>query len=373
MQETKRFYLPQLDGVRFLAFVLIFNFHGREMWKDAAPHFFDYGWFALDLFFLLSSFLITSLLIKEFDRNGRVDLKRFWIRRGLRVWPLYFLVVGLYLTVFPALDLQYLSPPPGSAKFQAFKDTYLASLFFFYFNWEIIQSGWPSTGINDLWSVSVEEQFYFVWPLLMRFVRRKYIAQLFAFLLFIAVATRFSTTGDPHWVRTFVNTAARLDPFVFGGLLAVLYNKPERFMKLLPYAWPVTIAAFVFLYLGLVAAGPSPLQNTRHAIWQFSSINVGVAFFVLATLINKRLAWLLSLGPIAWLGKLTYGLYLFHRLALAIAWELVPNPTTTPRFLMHGSIGFALSIAFAALSYYAFEARFLRLKERFATVHSRPV
>jgi len=86
MSDPRRFYLPELDGVRFLAFFLVFLFHGQQMWGDVPlPGFFEYGWIGVDLFFVLSSFLITSLLLKEISLHKNLDLIHFWIRRSLRI------------------------------------------------------------------------------------------------------------------------------------------------------------------------------------------------------------------------------------------------------------------------------------------------
>jgi peptidoglycan/LPS O-acetylase OafA/YrhL len=146
-----RFYLPQLDGLRFLAFASVFLAHG--MWGTPRPwlaRLQPVGNYGVDLFFVLSSYLLTTLLLREQAATGRIHVIAFWLRRGLRIWPLYVAVV-LGLAVATSLSWWY-----------------VLGLATFAFNWQLTVpfTGTPAllTAMTLLWSLSVEEQFYWVWP-----------------------------------------------------------------------------------------------------------------------------------------------------------------------------------------------------------------
>jgi peptidoglycan/LPS O-acetylase OafA/YrhL len=148
ISAPERFYLPELDSLRFFAFLAVFICHcfalaGREgAWSDV-------GSFGVDLFFVLSAYLITELLLRERRSRGRFDLGRFYARRILRIWPLYF-------TFLAGAELAG-AVPQGD----------LAPLALFAGNFAYAAWGPPGLAVSSLWSLSVEEQFYLVWPLMM--------------------------------------------------------------------------------------------------------------------------------------------------------------------------------------------------------------
>ena len=107
------------------------------------------------LFFLLSSYLITTLLLREFEQTGRLDLVAFYIRRALRIWPLYFVAVAVSILLLPHFGFQHIPV------------AHVVGMLTFTFNWSQAALGYARTPASLLWSVSVEEQFYFVWPLLL--------------------------------------------------------------------------------------------------------------------------------------------------------------------------------------------------------------
>ncbi|MBV8729460.1 MAG: acyltransferase [Acidobacteriia bacterium] len=145
-----RFYRPELDGLRFFAFFCVLLRHGAPIPTFAGPLIQQCGSFGLSLFFFLSAFLITELLIRERENTGTVHLKAFYIRRILRIWPLYYVAVAL------AVIVGRIWPDPfWIGKFRLF------SMLFFFMNWVPQIMYGPFT---PLWSISVEEQFYAIWP-----------------------------------------------------------------------------------------------------------------------------------------------------------------------------------------------------------------
>ena len=189
---SKRFYLPELDSLRFFAFLAVFICHAfphapsdySKAIPDVAVHWISgsvrAGAFGVDLFFMLSSFLITALLQGEHRRTGGIDVLSFWIRRCLRIWPLYFtfvLLAGILPYFFHFIP--QLAPK------------YLWGLMTFTHNWVLsfcgVGNGNPSL---IMWSVSLEEQFYLIWPVLIALAGIKRLAPICVGLIFFSVIAR---------------------------------------------------------------------------------------------------------------------------------------------------------------------------------------
>jgi peptidoglycan/LPS O-acetylase OafA/YrhL len=204
-----RFYVPQLDGLRFFAFFVVFVAHAE---RDPGP-----AWLAdimpaggagVDLFFVLSSFLITTLLLREQNAEGRIDVRAFWMRRILRIWPLYF----FFLWTVSAVE----RPEWG----------YFVASTLFLGNWFLAFRGWgnPQPVTAGLWSVAVEEQFYLTWPVILQWTPRRWLPWISGSLIVVAMIARAVITSIPGYSTAAVwcNTLARLDPIAVGALLALL-------------------------------------------------------------------------------------------------------------------------------------------------------
>jgi peptidoglycan/LPS O-acetylase OafA/YrhL len=379
--EPGRFYLPQLDGLRFIAFLLVF-------WYHQSPDLMNFpvlavrtilvrgnmfGWMGVDLFFCLSSFLITSLLLREHRATGGISLRNFYIRRSLRIWPLYFLMLLLIFLVFPMFG--FLSPRTGSAEYGALVRQQLFPFLIFLGNFSYAY--FPASLaylLAPLWSISVEEQFYLVWPVL---IPRLANAGLHVFgsvlggLLLMSVLTRiYIVVNLVPYPMLWVNTLARLDPLVLGTVVAVLYMRGR---PVIPATWALIAAAAALLTVVVFPQiGASP-----HSIWQLSAVALGFASLVIAVVNGHVSKVLLGNAPMRWAGKLSYGFYLFHRIGMYFAdrWYGVTAPSGTLRFAIQASahMGLALlaTIIISAVSYYAFERWFLIMKDRFTIVRSR--
>jgi peptidoglycan/LPS O-acetylase OafA/YrhL len=167
---TKKVYFENLDGLRFLCFLSVFFFHSfhtdyASIQSSNLYHFirrdlFGNGNLGVNFFFVLSGFLITYLLIEEKRLNGQIDIKKFWIRRILRIWPLFYFCVVFGFYIFPFLKTAFGQHPNETASI----GYYLT----FTNNFDFIKKGLPDASIlGVLWSVAIEEQFYFVWPIVL--------------------------------------------------------------------------------------------------------------------------------------------------------------------------------------------------------------
>ena len=222
--KSARFFRPELDTLRFGAFLLVFSSHvlpkSREEYGSIPTWLAEFsilwsriGGFGVDLFFLLSSYLITELLVREQQRFGRIDVKLFYLRRALRIWPLYFTFVLAGLFILPKFwrDL-------GIGSQEAL--SYLT----FTNNWFISWAGHVGDNIimGPLWSVSIEEQFYVTWPLLLAIFGMRRVPLLAMVMLVLAIAARVclqATNAAPAAIWT--NTFARLDPIAIGALMSI--------------------------------------------------------------------------------------------------------------------------------------------------------
>ncbi len=309
-------YRPALDGIRAVAVLAVIAYHFGYRWAPG-------GFLGVDMFFVLSGYLITSLLLAEHARTGRIALRQFWLRRARRLLPALFLMliavsvwIGLYAARFE-LPMR--------------RDDLFWTLFYGS-NWHLIQSGQDYfaqfasvSPLRHTWSLAIEEQFYFVWPLLVAgalWIVRKRPAALAAVCVVgicvsgVAMAVLFDP-GDPS--RAYYGTDTRMHQLMIGALLAVLMSRREvraRFRR----------ATGVIAVLSAVAllAAFATVQDQGAAYYRGLSILVAVTTAALewATELSPRsvVARVLAVRPVAWVGQISYGLYLWHwPVILAIA------------------------------------------------------
>ncbi len=369
LHDTGRsFYRPELDCLRFFAFfsVLVYHTLSGDPAYYAARHVpfgllissaASAGRFGVDLFFLLSAYLITELLLREREKTGSLDLRAFYVRRILRIWPLYFLalLIGILL---PRLD-------PS----QEFPWRYLGAFVLLSGNWIYSFGGYFQSVMMVLWSVCFEEQFYLVWPaVISRTQRRKGLLYASGVLLVVAEVSRLAlldharTLGSE--VAIFTNTLTRLDPLALGIAIAAILHKRN-----FSISWFTRLGLFAIGALIWLAAGHYYSLSVAYMMLGYPGVAAGALLIFLAMLGSG-----VSTGWLRYLGRISYGLYVFHGFALYLVYKAlhgsVHNLTT---FVYYWSFGLALTVAMAALSYRFFESPFLRLKERFTYVKSRPV
>ena len=366
--SADRFYRPELDCLRFFAFLAVFvhhSFSGDATYYTA--HHIPFGVliasavsagrFGVDLFFLLSAFLITELLLREQERFGKVDLGSFYARRILRIWPLYFLGI-LIAVVLPWIDSQ-----------QYFPVRYGAAFVFMLGNWIGIL-GLPVHSVMwSLWSVSFEEQFYLLWPAFISRARRETVLLIAAATLFLAATIGrqvllVHARALHSELAIFTCSVTRLDPIALGIATAVLLRRRQPSFGVISRA--VLLVAGLALWM---AAGYDYKLSRGFMLLGYPAVTLGAWFIFLS-----NFGFPFAPRILRYLGKISYGLYVFHLLALYWAFKLFGGQLhTLRRFVLFWILSLSLTLAMAALSYRFFESPFLRLKERFARVKSRPV
>ncbi len=402
-EAEARVYYPALDGLRFFAFVLVYISHdglgpllnavnlafvlitdpilallgdrvGLASWT--VTRFAANGWVGVPLFFILSGFLITTLLLREEERFGRIDLRSFWIRRILRIWPLFYLTLLIGFIVLPALSGQLFEASYWAGNAQGGQ---WPAFVLFLGNWAIIQNGMIVTEVVGItWSVCVEEQFYLLVPFLLVGVSRRWRIPLVVALMVFSTYWRYrlAARGVEQIVIQF-HSLTLLDTLLCGVLMALLFRgrPPDpRLGRWLGWSqiliWPLVIFVMTRSELG---HGP-----TYRRTWDFVYLYLLGAVLVSLAIAHRGL-WsrLLSIGWIVWLGRISYGLYMFHEVGLLLRETLRPTLSlindTLIRDLLAETISLGSTIGMAAVSYQYFERRFLRLKTRFTRVASRPV
>ena len=359
---AKRYYRPELDALRFFAFACVFLDH-QDSNRPWLQQIIDTGEFGMCIFFMLSAYLIVTILLREKDATGTVSWKAFAARRILRIWPLYFAI--LFLAYWLA---HYWPAAPMSRRA-------LIEFSFLLGNVCILHHGWTVGVVKPLWSISVEEQFYLAIPTIARASGRRTLAGicvatlLFAYIVLFWLGARHAIPVTDVWVNSFV----QFQFFAAGGLVAIWRH--ERLLNLSAVArcslFIGGLCLWHFATLGFHLRSTAP-SGSKQLVGGYLLVLAGTIMIFLAALdMGAHIP-----APVIYLGKISYGLYLFHE---PFIYLILVTSDIWPRmayFQHHKEIAvpliFALTVATAALSYHFFERPILKFKERFETVKTRP-
>jgi peptidoglycan/LPS O-acetylase OafA/YrhL len=346
---------PSLDGVRAIAVLLVVAYHGF----GSLGLFYGAGAVGVGLFFVLSGFLITALLVEEWQNSQRISLRSFYARRGLRIIPAF----ALLIVTFAIFTLAF---TPNESKREALvvtvvSATYLTDIYQFALHRELV------TGLSHTWTLSIEEQFYLIWPLalllLLRRVSIDRVAVVGVAAGLLAALARWWLYDAGHTVHEF--PLAWADSLLVGCVLGAL-SQYGRIPHLAGN--PLWIAPAIGVLVVITAAGPE-FDPTRYRVGFTLQALSGGVLIVGAVRDSGLLRRSLSLPPLVFVGRISYGLYLWHLPAMVLVWQLLPE---VPRAIAAFG-GIALGLSIAVLSYYVLERPLLRLKRRFARAESSTV
>jgi peptidoglycan/LPS O-acetylase OafA/YrhL len=363
-------HIPALDGIRGIAILAVLLHHLRFLLNPGfnteyiLVKLFEVGWCGVVLFFVLSGFLITGILLDS--RTSAQYFSTFYARRFLRIFPLYYGYLALAFVgsrivhnwIGGINPLAYLNP-------------------WWYLGY--VQNFRPNTSIVDpyvghLWSLAVEEQFYLVWPLLILLLRRTFVTWICLALIPISLAIRFYYAGDMPDLNAFVNTftPASLDALASGALVALAVRSPLWRRRAAPLARPVMLLCTIwFCFLGWRAGG---IFEYKYLIqtWGITALTLLFAalIFVAATSNGGMMAAFFNLRGLRFTGKISYSLYVLHPLVYALILPLlaaVPVPAGLDLALNIEKILLIslASMAVAAASWFYFEKPILGLKKYF--------
>jgi peptidoglycan/LPS O-acetylase OafA/YrhL len=353
--------ISELDGLRGIAILLVLVFHFTPAGGPLKPlaHVFQVGWIGVDLFFVLSGYLITGILL---DSAGRPHYYRnFIVRRSLRIFPLYYACLLLY---------GYLTFFPSPVKWDGFLNAGDARWYLFYVGnvWAFLRNAWPGAAIlTPLWSLQVEEQFYWSYPFLVQAVKRKTLAAILVASVIAALAGRviLAFAMPANFVGPYVLMPCRMDALAMGGLVAIAAREaPERLKH--PWIGRLTLVCAAIFVAVCVFVSETPWSR---AMQTFGYSAIDLAFTgMLILLIGGRQPVLLRVCRwrwLVWLGIISYGLYLLHVPALTVTDLLAPWLHLSPRGSARFFVAMLLAVGAASISWVAFESQVLRLKNRF--------
>lgn len=301
---------------------------------------------------LLSALLLTRLLVEEQRRTGAVAIGRFYMRRGLRIWPLYAVFVagvGLWAALRGAWTTEHTLRAFGLA-------TFTDNLFTAFDGYN------PFPVAGHLWTLSLEEQFYLLLPWVAGARRRIMGGIVVIACVFITARIVCVASGAPHpaiWVSLFSG-----DALLLGTALGAVGAAPGRLNDV------ALLMVGVALLMGAPLWAPPIDAPGAHAVWLYAAIALGAGALCVAAM---RAPWLRWLGarPLRDLGRISYGLYVFHLLGIHAARRLVPATGPAAAWCATAALALAITVGAAALSYAVLERPFLRLKARFEVVPSR--
>jgi peptidoglycan/LPS O-acetylase OafA/YrhL len=341
-------HLPELDGLRGIAILSVVVHH------QLTPFPLSGGFLGVDLFFVLSGFLITSLLLREFEKSSSISLKNFYMRRLLRLGP----ALALYLSATILVNYR-------TQAIELTRQLKLIALAILYStNWRMAfrwDSALDSTAI--IWSLSIEEQFYLIWPLVLfgclaLKLKRGYIAGGLALVIIGVLAHRFLLLeSGTELTRLYYGTDTRADAILMGCLFGLLQAQTIA-LRVRPWLK----LGGVFCAIGLVTLF-STVEFADKFLYRGGFTGVaflaGVLIYSAANSPSRLLSLALRFTPLIWLGQISYGLYLWH-------WLVVRNSSFPSLGRWEQTARLALAVGIAAMSFYFIEKPFNQLKSRFA-------
>ena len=367
-----------LDGLRAVAFLIVFFFHTRNL---------PFGWMGVQLFFVLSGFLITDILLRMKESlPHREFFLKFYGRRFLRIFPLYYLylfLLAVLIFLLPSLDINGLNAELGR---NFFNQLWVAGLYVFDF-FHASAFFERSRFFTHLWSLSVEEQFYLAWPLLIFIVPREKFKQLcftaiglgFLFRILITLTYRAQLflflLNDPQQAVN-VLPFSHLDAFAFGAYIS-RFEIPRPRLQLFLLAILVPTLGLITDYLSkgtisLALGYDLPLTGFYKEVWGYSILNYLFAVLIYCVARTNFLTGILESAPLRYLGRISYGLYVYHYGVIAMTAALfrkydLPYSLRSPQMFV---AAMGTTLLAATLSFYLLEKPIINLKDKFFRVSS---
>jgi peptidoglycan/LPS O-acetylase OafA/YrhL len=365
-------YFPNLNGVRFIAAFWVIVHH-IEQFKEKfgfANHIFytrfirQLGPLGVFLFFVLSGFLITTLLLVEKQKTNTVDIKKFYVRRILRIWPLYYLIVVLGLFVLP--QIEFLNIPDETPLIGV--DLAQKIVLYALILPNIVTGVFKHIPyVSQNWSIGVEEQFYYFWPWVIRQSKTTKLLSVMAFFLVFFYLLRSLTVlympenGLWIYLKEFIKSL-RLTCMILGAIGAY-FTHFQLNSKIVQFIFKPIFQVFLYVLLSLMLYFEFYQKGLSPEIYS-------LVFTLILMNLAKNPKTILSLeNPVLdYLGKISYGLYMYHTIAVVIAVKIAMNNNQS-NWISY-PLTLILTIIMAGLSYQYFEKPFLKLKDKFAVVKS---
>jgi peptidoglycan/LPS O-acetylase OafA/YrhL len=363
----KKIYFPNLNGLRCIAAFLVIIHHIEQLksilhwpnYYENAPMVQQLGILGVNLFFVLSGFLITYLLLAEEFFFKKISIRKFYVRRILRIWPLYFLIVLLAFFVLPHIQIFIL---PGFEKDYIHANFILRLVLYLAFLPNLAQALLGIVPyVSHTWSIGTEEQFYLMWPLFLKYLKKYRIALMIAIMIFYVLVSLFLKSSVSNfipyksvckgfWMSFNINCMA------VGGIFAIwLFQKNKvlnYFFK--PFVFFLALAIVLLLLFNII--------HVTHFLQELYAILFAIIIVNLAAKPSLKLS--LENYYLNYLGNISYGLYMYHPMAIVLSLFICKSFHATSNIIIY-LLSIAITIGIASVSYQYFEAFFLKFKQQF--------
>jgi peptidoglycan/LPS O-acetylase OafA/YrhL len=336
-----------LDGIRCLSIVAVMYFHFTS--ADGRL-----GILGVDLFFILSGFLITTLLLRERENTGEINLKLFWVRRALRIFPIYYGFILAQLIIFKLITIDQVLVDEFYKNLPAFLT--------FTNNWFVHLSPDTKVVFYHAWSLAAEEQFYLFWPLLLVFAgSTKRLISIPAILILMDVLFTYLTKNQVlDLTQNGTAIVTSLQPAICLGVIAAILMHHQKSFNVLSKLLNSKVTSILSAVIAIILI-----------IYKFPNliIHVTLTLFLLSVIFNKDkiTSSILNFRPVIYIGQISYGMYIFHMAAFnAVSMMLFPSLSSNSYEVVVTSFIFTILVATA--SYYLYEKPFMSLKTKFQKV-----
>jgi peptidoglycan/LPS O-acetylase OafA/YrhL len=353
--------IPNLDTLRFFAASLVIVQH-IELYRSSLyteslwhmPFFKVIGCLGVAMFFVLSSFLITTLLLNEQKSTGTISLKNFYSRRVLKIWPLYYLIIFLGFFVLP--NVEFFRMPEYQHRFgEANGNTFLPNFMLYFF-------GFSSMGrtlygdiafLSHTWTLATEQLFYLLWPLVLICCSKRLLTAMLLIILFYYVASYFLVTKHAHaipysrYIFSFLS-GVYIPCMAFGGIFAVVLNRKMKLLNILHH--PITF------YASLIASVLLSIVIKNFTVHHYDLYSVLFGIIILNLASNPKFSNVLENRVLNYLGTISYGMYMYHPIIIFIAIKVALSFGSASIIYLLSFIG---TIFISHLSFKYFESYFL--------------
>ncbi len=370
--SAEKLYFPNLNGIRCVAALLVIIYHIEQIksiyniqnYAYESPFIDIIGHLGVILFFVLSGFLITYLLLMEEKTTNKISVRQFYMRRILRIWPLYFLVIVLALFVLPNFSFFTL---PGFGKEVVLDNLTIKIILYLTFFANMVLSFFGIIPYaSQTWSIGTEEQFYLIWPIIIKYIKRnRILLMILVVIVYVAINlilnSRYSNFLPYKKVFTEFWTGFSIDCMAIGGFFAVLSFQGSKFLKLFlnKYLFYVILTATIIL---IIIGFHFPLFHD-----EIYAVMFGIIILNFAT--NRQIKLSLENKVFNYLGKISYGLYMFHPIAVVVTIKIGMQLGIVSNYYFY-PVSVLLTILISGVSYKYFEKKFLSYKMKFSSIIS---
>ena len=372
MSSYNKIYFENLNGLRFYCFLSVFFYHSfhteiesiksNDIYIFLTKILFKNGNLGVNCFFVLSGFLITYLLLIEKTKYSNIKIWKFWVRRILRIWPLFYFCVFFGFIVFPEIKLAFNQMPNESASY--------ISYIFFINNFDILKNGFPDASIlGVLWSVAVEEQFYFIWPLIIYALPIRLFWLPFLLIIFQTIVFRFFNINSLEQLE--YHSLSCIGDMAIGGLGAWLIFQKSKIKEYITNFSKIKIF-IIYSFLFFIYFFRKNICSFSNFILVIERTFIAIIFLFVILEQNYSRNSLFKFSKqkaFSKLGKITYGLYCLHFIGILISLQITKFWGLNNKFwhvvFLETTLALIISIIISYLSYQFYEKPFLKLKEKF--------